>query len=108
MSIISALHSDTNVGFELSFPTITTIPYSLFKTVPCATVCPPEFIFAFVVPAGKYALIAASQFASHPVGVGVGAGKYVIESLYILLVILIDAILHIETASSNVPCALAN
>lgn len=36
--MISALHNDTKAGLLLLLPTITTIPYSLLKTVPCATV----------------------------------------------------------------------
>jgi len=73
--IISALHKETKAGLLLLLPTITTIPYSLLKTVPCATVWPPAFISTLGVPAGKYERIAASQFESHPVGVGTGAGK---------------------------------
>jgi len=36
--MISALHKETNVGSLLLLPTTTTIPYPLFKIVPCATV----------------------------------------------------------------------
>ena len=70
--MISALHNDTKEGLLLSLPTITTIPYSLFNTSPCATVCPPALISTFCAPTGKYALAAASQSASHTSGSGSG------------------------------------
>ncbi len=106
MFITSALHKETNVGSLLLFPTTTTMPNSLFKIEPCATVCPPAS--TPVVPTGKYDQVAASHVASQPVGAGTGAGKYVMASLYVLLVIRIDAILHIEIASSGTPCAFVS
>ena len=69
---ISALHNETKAWLLLLFPTITTIPYSLLYTSPCATVWLAALISTDGVPAGKYARAAVSQFASHPVGVGAG------------------------------------
>lgn len=42
----SALQVETKVGSLLLGPTRTSIPYSLRRTVPCATVCPPALISA--------------------------------------------------------------
>ena len=60
-------------------------------------------MLTFCVPTGRYSLDADSQFAPHSVGAGVGSLKYVILSLYVLLVTVMEAILHIDSASSTTP-----
>ena len=49
----STLQVETKVGLLLFEPTMTSIPYSLRSTLPCATVWPPELMDALLVPAGR-------------------------------------------------------